>query len=180
MRTNTSDLQDEDTVVVEKVVDLPEETLIPPNSNVLRELWSINPTRKGAYTHLGHLETNDLGERTLLRGNFAVVHAQDAGTTWITTIDFDPLVTKLRLILAEGNARDFAAVVLVGESSKGTPSTSDVEQAVVRLEVKFLTDHGQLIVLELFEGFLFFDVRNDAGSIDHAGAKEPFVEVIAS
>ena len=35
MRTNTSDLEDEDAVVVEEVVDLPEERLIPANSDVL-------------------------------------------------------------------------------------------------------------------------------------------------
>jgi len=33
--TNTSDLEDEDAVVVENVIDLPEEGLVPADSNVL-------------------------------------------------------------------------------------------------------------------------------------------------
>ena len=41
MRTNASDLEDEDAVVVEKVVDLPEEGLIPANSNML-EIAMVN------------------------------------------------------------------------------------------------------------------------------------------
>ena len=150
MRTNASDLKDEDAVVVEKVIDLPEEGLIPANSDVLGgKLWSIQSTRKGAYTYLCHLETDNLSERTLLRGDFTIVHAKNAGTAGITTVDPDPLVAKLGLILAEGDASNFAAVVLVCEGSKGTPSTSDVEQAIVRLEVKFLADYGELVVLEL-------------------------------
>lgn len=36
VRTNTSDLKNEDTVVVEKVVDLSEESLIPANTDVLK------------------------------------------------------------------------------------------------------------------------------------------------
>ena len=35
MGTNTSDLEDEDAIVVEDVVDLPEEGLVPADSNVL-------------------------------------------------------------------------------------------------------------------------------------------------
>lgn len=34
---NASDLKDEDAVVVEEVVNLPEETLVPANADVLRE-----------------------------------------------------------------------------------------------------------------------------------------------
>lgn len=180
MRTDTSDLEDEDAIVVEKVVDLPEEGLVPANSNMLDITWSIRPKRIDAYIHLSHLETNDFVEGTFLRGDFSVVHAKDTSTVGITTIDPDPLVTKLGLILAESNTGDFAVVVLVSESGKGTPSTSDVEQAIFGLEVEFLANHGQLVVLELFKAFLLFDVQNDARGIDHAGTKEPFVEVVTS
>lgn len=158
MRTDTGNLKDEDAIVIEKVIDLPEETLIPANSDVLGKLWSICPTGKGACSYLSHLETDDFSERTLLRGDFTVVHAKNAGLAGITTVGLDSLVTKLGLIFAEGNSGNFAAVVLVGESSEGTPSTSNVEQAIVRLEVEFLANHGQFIVLELLEGFLFFNV----------------------
>jgi len=136
--------------------------------------------KNGVYNHLGHLKTNDLGEGTLLGGNFSVVHTQNAGTGGITTIGLNPVVTEFCLVLAESNTSNFAVVVLMSESGKGTPSTSDVEQAIFGLEVEFLANHGQLVVLELFKAFLLFDVQNDARGIDHAGTKEPFVEVIAS
>ena len=137
-------------------------------------------TRNGAYIHLSHLETNDLGEGTLLRGDFSVIHAKNAGTVGVTTIGLDPLVTELGLILAKSNASNFAAVVLVSESGKSTPSAPNVEQAIVGLEVEFLANHGQLVVLELLKAFLLLDVQNDTRGIDHAGTEEPFVEVIAS
>jgi hypothetical protein len=38
VRTNTSDLKDEDAIVVENVVDLPKETLIPADPNMLKRL----------------------------------------------------------------------------------------------------------------------------------------------
>lgn len=136
--------------------------------------------KNGVYNHLGHLETNDLGEGTLLRRNFSVVHTKNAGTGGITTIGLNSVVTELCLILAESDTSNFAVVVFMSESGKGTPSTSDVEQAIFRLEVEFLANHGQLVILELFKAFLLFDVQNDARGVDHAGTKEPFVKVVAS
>ena len=47
MGTNTSDLKDENPVVVEKVIDLPEECLIPANSDVLGEAMVNSPDKKG-------------------------------------------------------------------------------------------------------------------------------------
>lgn len=35
MRTDTGDLEDENTIVVEEIIDLPEERLVPANSDVL-------------------------------------------------------------------------------------------------------------------------------------------------
>ena len=180
VRTDTSDLEDEHAIVVEKVVDLPEEGLVPANSNMLEITWSVRPKRIDAYIHLSHLETNDFVEGTFLRGDFSVVHAKDTSTVGITTVDPDPLVTKLGLILAESNTGDFAVVVLVSESGKGTPSTSNIEEAIIRLEIEFLADDGQFVVLELLKAFFLLDIQNNTGGIDHAMTKEPFVEVITS
>ena len=126
--TNASDLEDKDAIVVEKVIDLPEERLVPANSNVLgtTTVRSLGEESR-VCIHLSHLETNDLREGTLLRRNFSVVHAENAGTTGITVVGPDPFVTELGLILAESNTSNFAVVVLVSESGKGTPSTSNVE-----------------------------------------------------
>jgi len=46
VRTNTSDLEDEDAIVVEKVVDLPEEGLVPADSNVLGTAMVNSPGEK--------------------------------------------------------------------------------------------------------------------------------------
>ena len=62
-------------------------------------------------------------------------------------LGLNPLVTELGLILAESNTRNFAALVLMGESRKDTLSTSNFEQAIVVLKVEFLVSHGQLVVL---------------------------------
>lgn len=142
--------------------------------------WSIHTTGNGKQAHLSHLKTDNLGEGTLLRGDFSVVHAQNAGTTVITTVGLDPFVTELGLVLAESNAGNFALVVLVSKSSEGTPSTSNVQQAIVGLEVELLANYGQLVILELLKAFLFFDIQNNTRGINHAGAEEPLVEVIAS
>lgn len=115
-----------------------------------------------------------------MRGDFSVVHTVNAGAVGVTIVSFDPLVAELCLVLAESDTSNFAAIVLVSESSKGTPSAANVEQAIVGVEVEFLANHGQLVVLELFKAFLLFDVQNDTGGIDHTGTKEPFVEVVTS
>ena len=46
VRTNTSNLEDEDAIVVEKVVDLPEEGLVPADSNVLGTIMVNSPGKK--------------------------------------------------------------------------------------------------------------------------------------
>ena len=63
--TNTSGPEDEDAVVVEKVLELPEEGLVPTDSNVLG-----TAIKNGVYNHLNHLETNDFGEATFCKGIF--------------------------------------------------------------------------------------------------------------
>lgn len=45
MGTDTGDLEDEDAIVVEKIVDLPEECLIPANSDVLGTVAVNSPDK---------------------------------------------------------------------------------------------------------------------------------------
>jgi len=60
-------------------------------------------------------------------------------------------------LLVGGGANNL--VVLVSESGEGAPSTSNVKQAMVGLDVNFLASHGQLIVLELLKAFLLPNVQ---------------------
>ena len=46
MGTNTSDLEDEDAIVIEEVVDLPEERLVPADSDVLGIAMVNSPDEK--------------------------------------------------------------------------------------------------------------------------------------
>jgi hypothetical protein len=44
--TNTSDLEDEDAIVVEKVINLPEECLVPADSNMLGTAMVNSPNEE--------------------------------------------------------------------------------------------------------------------------------------
>lgn len=48
VRTNAGDLKDKNAVVVEEVVDLPKESLVPANSDVLGEGLVNSPGKKGS------------------------------------------------------------------------------------------------------------------------------------
>lgn len=87
---------------------------------------------------LGHLERDDLGVRGAATGNVAVVEAEDACARSITTVGRNAVVAELGLVLAKGDTGDLAAVVLVRKGSKGAPATTDIEEAVGRLEVKLV------------------------------------------
>jgi hypothetical protein len=75
---------------------------------------------------------------------------------------------------------DIGSVVLGGVGDQRSPSTSNVEHPVALLQVEFLANHVELVVLELLEGLLLVDVGDDTGSVDHSGSQEPRVKVVAS
>jgi hypothetical protein len=52
---------------------------------------------------LGHLETRDLVEVTLLLRNFAVVHAEDTALGLWDVVGTETLVAELGLVFGEGN-----------------------------------------------------------------------------
>lgn len=174
--TEASHLEHEDTIVIEEVVNLAQERVVVTNSNVLRAAISfpVSAQTCGARSdaHLGHLEGNDLGE-FLVSADLAVVLAQNAGTLRSNAIVCNALVSKLGLILAEGDTSDIAAKVFGRVSSKGSPSAANVEQSVLRLEFELVADESELVVLELFEGFLAVDIVDHASSINHARSQEP-------
>lgn len=91
-----SDLEQEDTVVVEKVVDLAEERLVAADTDVL-----------------SHLKRHDLGVRATAAGDVAVVEAEDTRARGVATVLLDTVVAELGLLLRDSDASDVAAVVLV-------------------------------------------------------------------
>lgn len=159
----TSVLEEEDTVVVEHVVDLGEEGREVTDTDVLR-----------------HLETGNLLVTTLGDGGIAVVEAQDLALLLGNADLAHGRVTPGSLVAAESDTGNLGAVVLTGKTGEGAPTAAKIEHGVALLEINLLADHGKLVVLELLEGFLLVDIRNDTRGVDHARAKEPAVKVIAA
>jgi hypothetical protein len=77
------------------------------------------------------------------------------------------------LVDTEGDSGDVATVVLSGEGDEGSPSASNVEQLVGRLEVELLAHELELVVLQLLERLRVLDVLHDSRGVDHSGSKEP-------
>lgn len=161
--TETSDLEEEDTIIVKHVVDLGEERTEVTDADVL-----------------GHLKAGDLVVAALGNRDITVVHAQDLALLLWNASLAKGTVAPGRLVATEGDTSNLSTVVDTGKAGKGTPAAADVEKALARLEVNLFAHNSQLVVLELLEGLLRFDVRDDTRGVNHAGTKEPAVEVITA
>jgi hypothetical protein len=168
---DSGDLEDKDTIVLEKVINLLKESRVTPDSDVLEipieQIVSRRIIRDRADfvdTHLGHLQTDNLVE--LSRLQVTEIRANDTTLRRIYPILPQPLVSEGGLVSSKSDTGNITVVVLSGESGKGTPTTSDVQELVSRLQIEFFTDKGKLVVLELFEGFKLGWVGDDSGSVD--------------
>lgn len=159
----TSDLQEESTVVVEHVVDLREERREVTNTNVL-----------------GHLETGDLLVSTVDTGSITVVGADNATLALLNTGLAETVVTPGCLVTTKSDTGDVSAVVSGRVLSESSPATAKIENLVTGLDTDLLTNNGQLVVLKLLKGLLLVDITNNTGGVDHAGTKEPSVEVVTA
>jgi hypothetical protein len=72
--------------------------------------------------------------------------------------------------------RETHAIAVSRTDSKCAPSTADVKEAMALLEVDFVEDEVDLVVLHVLEGVRLGEL--DAGGVDHAGTEERGVEVI--
>ena len=159
----TSDLQEEDTVVVEHVINLGQERAEVADTNVL-----------------SHLETGNLLVATIDTGSITVVGAQDTALGVLNASLAETIVTPGGLVAAKSDTGNVGAIVNRSVLGKGTPTTAQIENLVTRLSTDLLTDDGQLVVLQLLERFFLVDVANDTGGVDHAGTQEPSVEVVTA
>lgn len=156
-------LQEEDAIVVEHVVHLPQERREVPHPDVL-----------------GHLQAGDLLVAARGHGDVAVVHAEDPALAFLDPGFPHRAVAEGGLVPAQGHACGVGAVLRAGVFGEGAPAAADVEEGFAGAESDLLADDGELVVLELFEGFFGVDVGDDAAGVDHAGAEEPAVEVVAA
>lgn len=159
----TSDLQEEDTIVIEHVVDLGQESREVTDTDVL-----------------GHLQAGNLLVATLNAGRITVIGADDAALRLLNASLAETVVTPGSLVTTKSDTSNLSTVVNGGELGESTPATAKVEHLVTGLDADLLTDDGQLVVLQLLQSLLLVDVADDTGRVDHAGAKEPSVEVVTA
>jgi len=91
----TSNLENEDAIIIEQVVDGFEVSLVTTDTDVL-----------------GHFQADDFGEGTLLPGDVAIVHAQNTSTTGVASVVLNPVIAEFRLIFGESNTGCVTVVVL--------------------------------------------------------------------
>lgn len=160
---DTSVLHEEDTVIIEHVMDLAQESREVTDTDVL-----------------GHFETGDLVVLALGDGSVAVVHAQDTALLLGNAELAETAVTPGSLVATESNTSDLSTVVGRSELGEGTPAAAEIKHAVTSLETNLLADNGQLVVLQLLKGLFLVDIGDNTRSVDHARAEEPGVEVVTT
>ena len=161
--TKTSDLKEEDTIVLEHVVNLTEEATQVTNTDVL-----------------GHLETGNLVVATSGDRDLAVIHTENLGLVLLDTNSPETVVTPGSLIATKGDTSNVSTVVGGSELGESTPTATNVEHLLALLKTDLLANDSHLVVLKLLESLLLVDIGDDTGSVDHAWAKEPAVEVVTA
>ena len=159
----TSDLQEENTVVVEHVVDLPAELAEEADAHVL-----------------SHFQTGNLVVPALRNRDISVVHTQNLTLVLGNPIPFQPRITPRSLVAAQRHTRNMRTIIDRSELGERAPTAPDIEHLLALLEPDLLAHDGEFVVLQLLEGFFGRDGGDDAGGVDHAGAEEPAVEVVAA
>ena len=159
-------MEDKYTIVIEEIINLSQERVVPAHTNVLKHKTRIQQIGKYTLihrnTHLSHFQANNLRIRSRATGNFPIIAAQNPGSIRIATVRLNPLIAELGLVLSQCNPCNLAAVVFMCEGGKRTPAATDVEEVILRLEVEFLADDGELIVLKLFERLRLGEGSGDA------------------
>jgi hypothetical protein len=147
--SQTSDLQEEDTVILQQVLDLVQKLLELSDTDVF-----------------SHLQTSDLV--VLFSGNVSVVHAQDSDT-FSDTVLFSLAHTPLGLVATQSDTSN-VSTLLGGVDGQGTPTATDVEHLFTLLETDLVGDEVEFVLLELFQGFGVLFVGDDTRGVDHHGA----------
>jgi len=161
--SQTSDLQEEDSIILEHVVDLTQEGSKVSDTNVF-----------------GHFQASNLIIPSSGDRGIAVIHAQNLRLRFLNSIAAEARVPPCGLVAAKSDTGNVGAIVPGSETSESAPSAAKVEHTITILEINFLANDLEFVVLELFERFLLVDVGNNTRSVDHAWAQEPAVEVITA
>ena len=159
----TSDLKEEDTVIVEHVVNLLEESTKVANTDVL-----------------GHLQASDLLKALLGDLDIAVIVAENSALGFWNAALAKTIVTPSGLVSTKSDTGDGRAVVDTGKLGQGTPTTADIEHGLAGLETDLFANNGKLVVLQLLQRLFLVDVRDNTRGVDHPWTEEPAVEIITT
>lgn len=159
----TSNLQEKDAIILEHVINLAQEGAEMANTDVL-----------------GHLQAGNLVVLSRRDGSVTVIGADNARLRLRDAITEETRVTPGGLVLSESDTGDMSAVVLGGKACEGSPSAAEIKHAVTLLEANLGAHDLEFVVLKLLERLFLMDVRDNTRSVNHAGAQEPGVEVVAS
>lgn len=159
----TSDLQEEHTVVIQHVIDLRQESGEVTNTDVL-----------------GHLQTGDLLVATLHTGSITVIQTLNAALALVNTSLAKSVVTPSGLVATKRDTSNVSTIVNGSVFGESTPATAKVEDSITRLEADLFTHNGQFVILELFQSLLPVDITDQARGVDHTRAQEPGIEVVAA
>ena len=159
----TSDLKEENTIIVKHVVNLGQECGEVADTDVL-----------------GHLKTGDFLVASINPGRITIVGANDTALRLINASFTEAIVAPGSLVAAESDTSDVGTVMNRSVLGERTPATAKVEDCITGLNANLLANNSHLVILQFFESFFPVDVANQTGCVDHAGSQEPSVEVIAS
>lgn len=158
-----SNLQEESSIIIKHLINLPQEGLEVTDTNVL-----------------GHLETSDLVVTACWDWDITVIHAKNSGLLLKDSNSAEARVTPSSLVTSKSDTGDMSAEVDGSKLGESSPTAANVEHSLALLEIDLLADNGELVILELLEALLLVDIRDNAGGVDHAWAKEPAVEIVTS
>jgi len=159
----TSDLEEEDTVIVKHVINLAEERAQVADTDVF-----------------GHFETGNFIVAAGRKWYVTVVHAEDVGLVLLDSRLAEAIVAPSSLVAAKSNASHMGTIVDGSKPCEGAPSAANVEHLLALLQANLFTNNGHFVVLELLKTLFLVDVGNDAGGVDHAWTEEPAVEVVTT
>ncbi len=151
--SQTSNLEVENTVILQHIIALLQERSKMSDTNVL-----------------GHFETGDLVVLALGHGNVAIIHAQNIALLVGNTGLAKSIVTPGSLVTTKCDTSSLGAIVDTSKFGQGSPSATNIEESLALLEINLLADDSKLIILQLLKSLLLVDVRDNAGCVDHAWA----------
>jgi hypothetical protein len=161
--SQSSNLQEENSIIIHHLVTLSQEAGKMSDTNVL-----------------GHFDTGNLVVFAFRNWDITVIHAEDVALLLRDASLAKSIITPCGLVAAKSNTSSFCTIIDAGELRKGTPSAANVQHSLALLEINFFADNGKLVILELFQCLFLSGVRYNARSVDHARAEEPAVEIITA